>query len=135
VTLHQNQASVARAFALREDLGAEALVQKLIGYLEEAEHGIEIAKGARDLQGLARCLKEARETAVYIGKMIGLWSDPRAATIIDNRRQTLNVGNLTTDELRNLARLAPGKPEAIEAEFRDAETLAASSFSICKRPV
>lgn len=103
------QATVARAIARREDLGAEALVQKLVGYLEEAEHGIEIAKSEKDLQGLARCIKEARETAVYIGKTIGLWSDPKAATIIDNRRQTLNVASLTTEELRSLAALASGR--------------------------
>lgn len=98
------QATVARVIARREDLGAEALVERLVGYLEEAEHGIEIAKSAKDLQGLARCIKEARETAVYIGKTIGLWSD-KPSTIIDARRQTVNIANLTTEELRNLAKL------------------------------
>lgn len=118
------QVTVARAIARREDLRAEALVQKLVGYLEEAEHGIEIAKDAKDLQGLARCIKEARETAVYIGKTIGLWSDPKAGTIIDNRRQSINNANLTTEELRNLAKLGADKPDAIETEFRELESLA-----------
>jgi hypothetical protein len=103
------QPLVARVIARREELGPAALVEKLVGYLEEAEHGIEIAKGAKDLQGLARCIKEARETAVYIGKTIGLWSDPRSSTIIDARRQTLNIASLTTDELRSLAALASGR--------------------------
>jgi hypothetical protein len=95
------QPAVARAMARRETLGAEALVQKLLGYLEKAEAGIEIAKRTKDLQGLARCIKEARETAVYIGKTIGLWSDPKTSTIIDNRRQTLNIEKLTVEELRS----------------------------------
>ncbi len=108
------QATVARVIARREDLGAEALVERLVGYLEEAEHGIEIAKSAKDLQGLARCIKEARETAVYIGKTIGLWSD-KPSTIIDARRQTVNIANLTTEELRNLAKLG-GEAETPEAD-------------------
>jgi hypothetical protein len=103
--------AAARAITRREDLGAEALVQKLVGYLEEAEHGIEIAKSVKDLPGLARCIKEARETAVYIGKTIGLWSD-KPSTVIDNRRQTVNIGQLSIDELRNLAKLASGAAES-----------------------
>jgi hypothetical protein len=100
--------AAARAAARREELGAEALVEKLVRYLEEAEHGIELAKSVKDLPGLARCIKEARETAVYIGKTIGLWSDPKAATFIDNRKQTLvNLSQLSIEELRQLARLAP----------------------------
>jgi hypothetical protein len=98
--------AAARAIARREELGPAALVEKLVGYLEEAENGIEIAKTAKDLQGLARCIKEARETAVYIGKTIGLWSD-RPQIVNDNRRQTIAIGQLSLDELRNLARLAP----------------------------
>ncbi len=93
---------LARAAARREDLSAEALVQKLVGYLDEAEHGIEIAKSKKDLQGLARCIKEARETAVYIGKTVGLWSD-KPSTLIDARRQTVNIANLSEDDLRALA--------------------------------
>jgi hypothetical protein len=107
------QATVARVVAHREMLGAEALVKKLVGYLEEAEQGIEIAKNAKDLQGLARCIKEARETVVYIGKTVGLWSE-KPSTIIDARRQTLNIAALSTDELRNLAQLAAGRTEEIE---------------------
>ena len=107
--------SVARVAERREELSAQALVEKLVGYLDDAEHGIEVAKNAGDLQGLARCLKEARETAVYIGKTIGLWTDQRS-TFIDARRQTVNIGNLTTDELRSLARLASNEPPAIEGE-------------------
>jgi len=99
--------AAARAIARREDLSAEALVQKLVGYLEEAEHGIEIAKGVKDLPGLARCLKEGREIVIYIGKTIGLWSD-RPQIVNDNRRQTIAIGQLSVDELRSLARLAPG---------------------------
>ena len=94
--------SLVRAAARREDLSAEALVQKLVGYLDEAEHGIEIAKSKKDLQGLARCIKEARETAVYIGKTVGLWSD-KPHTLIDARKQTVNIANLSEDDLRALA--------------------------------
>lgn len=101
-------AAVARAAARREEISAEALLEKLQQYLDEAEHGIEIAKSKKDLQGLARCIKEARETTVYLGKTIGLWTD-RAQTFIDARRQTLNIAQLSTEELRNLARLGAGK--------------------------
>ncbi|HEY6486284.1 MAG TPA: hypothetical protein VIX83_07875 [Candidatus Cybelea sp.] len=83
-------------------------MKKLVGYLDEAEEGIEIAKAIGDLAGLARCIKEARETAVYIGKTIGLWAD-KPSTIIDNRRQTMNIASLSTDELRSLARLVPAE--------------------------
>jgi len=113
--------AVARVAARREELGAEALISRLVGYLEEAEHGIEIAKGARDLQGLARCIKEARETAVYIGKTIGLWTD-KPSTYIDARTQVNNLGALSIDELRSLAQLGTSaKPErvAIAGEFTE----------------
>jgi hypothetical protein len=101
------QPAVAKAIARRETLGPEALLKKLVGYLEEAEAGIEIAKSVKDLPGLARCIKEARETAVYLGKAQGLWAD-KPSTFIDNRRQTMNIGKLSEDELRSLARLASG---------------------------
>jgi hypothetical protein len=109
------QAAVARVVAHREELGAEALVKKLVGYLDEAEHGIEIAKSEKDLAGLARCIKEARETAVYIGKTVGLWSD-KPQIVNDYRKQTLigNVASLTTAELRALAAGQPG--ETIDQE-------------------
>lgn len=112
--------AVARVAARREELGAEALVSRLVGYLEEAEHGIQLAKSTKDLPGLARCIKEARETAVYIGKTVGLWTD-KPSTYIDNRTQIASLGALSIDELRSLAALnAPKKPApvpAIEGEF------------------
>lgn len=119
------QATVARAIARREDLGAEALLEKLRGYVEAAEDGIELAKANGDLTGLARCIKEAHAVVLSLGKTIGLWSDPKAATIIDNRRQSINIANLTTDELRNLAKLGAVKPDAIEADFRERKSLLA----------
>ena len=90
--------ATSRAIARREDLGPEALLKKLDGYLADAEHGIEIAKDEKDLAGLARCIKEARETVVYLGKAQGLWAD-KPSTVIDARRQTLNIASLSIDEL------------------------------------
>ena len=115
--LRHIQPAVARAIARREDLSAESLLRKLEGYLGEAEHGIEIAKSLKDLPGLARCIKEARETAVYLGKTIGLWSD-KPSTIIDARRQTVNIASLTTDELRSLASLASGRSPVLTENVR-----------------
>lgn len=103
--------ATSRAIARREDLGPEALLKKLDGYLADAEHGIEIAKDERDLAGLARCIKEARETVVYLGKAQGLWAD-KPSTVIDARRQTLNIASLSIDELRSLARLGAGVSDA-----------------------
>ncbi len=98
--------AVARAAARREDLSADALVQKLVGYLEDAEAMMASAKADNDRAGFARLLKEARETSVRLGQCIGLWRD-KSQTYIDNRRQTLNLSGLTTDELRKLAALSP----------------------------
>ena len=106
------QAAVRRVIASREELGASALVEKLLAYVEDAEAGIETAKANGDLTGLARCIKEAHGIVLSLGKTIGVWSD-RPQVVNDNRRQLLvQVGELTTDELRNLAKLGAGSPNA-----------------------
>ena len=110
------QPLVARAIALREDLSTSELLSKLVGYLDEAEHGIEIAKSTKDLPGLARCIKEARETAVYLGKAQGLWNNDRPQIVNDYRKQIVNIERLTTDELRNLAKLASGDERTIAGD-------------------
>ena len=83
--------------------------------MDEAEAGIADAKEKGDLTARARLIKEARETVVYLGKTVGLWSD-RPQTYIDNRKQTLAISGLTTEELRSLARLDRALPETIEGE-------------------
>ena len=98
--------AIRRVIASREELGASALVEKLLAYVEDAESGIELAKANGDLTGLARCIKEAHGVVLSLGKTIGVWSD-RPQVVNDNRRQLLvQVGELTTDELRSLARLS-----------------------------
>lgn len=115
---------LARAVQRREDrqeLSADALIQRLVGYLEEAEHGIAKAKQSGDLTGLARCIKEARETAVYIGKTIGLWADRRGGdvtvNISDNRRYAQLISQLTpNDRERILDMLGKGELSALPGE-------------------
>jgi hypothetical protein len=93
------QPSIARAAARREELSAEALVQRLLGYMEAAEAGIEAARKSSDLSGLARCIKEAHAVVLSIGKTIGLWSD-RPQIVNDNRRQiAINLDARSLDEL------------------------------------
>ncbi len=71
------QAAVRRVIASREELGASALVEKLLGYVEDAEAGIELAKANGDLTGLARCIKEAHTVVLSLGKTIGVWRTAR----------------------------------------------------------
>ncbi len=101
------QAAVARAIARREDLGAEALLGKLSGCVDVLEASLRDARAEGDHAAVARVVKELRETIVRLGQATrGLWATS-PQTVIDNRRQTVNIANLTTDELRSLARLAP----------------------------
>ena len=90
---------------------------------------MESATGEGDYKAVAGFIREARELIVTLGRAAhGLWT--QKPTIIDNRRQTLNISHLTTDELRNLARLAPARvaneADAIETEFREQKSLTAS---------
>jgi hypothetical protein len=101
------QPAVARAMATRTELSAQALVQRLVDLLETCDRGMEKAEAKDDLKTLGSLIREARELTVTIGRTIGLWSD-KPSTIIDARRQTVNIASLTVEELRNLAKLASG---------------------------
>lgn len=99
--------AVARRAERREELGAEALLEKLQDLFDAAEDGMKAAQKNGDLTGLARCIKEARECLVRLGQATrGLWSTA-PQTVIDARRQTVNIGQLSIEELRKLAQLAP----------------------------
>jgi len=97
-------AAIARE---RDELSAKALLERLLGYLETAEEGVESALKAGDRRALAALLKESRELVVTLGKTIGLWTEQRGGTVNVERMQVLAVGELTVDELRKLAALAP----------------------------
>lgn len=103
-------AAVGRARNAREDFSVEQLLDKLTGYVADLEHGIEIAKSAKDLTGLARLSKEARETVVYLGKTLGMWANSGAGHV-DARSVTVNVLNV-------FAKLPPVVLEALEDPSR-----------------
>jgi hypothetical protein len=93
------QPALARAAVRREGITAEALVDKLLGYIEAAERGVAVAEQNGDLTGLARCLKEAHAITLSVGKTIGIWSD-RPQIVNDNRRQLMvNLDARGLDEL------------------------------------
>ena len=72
-------------------------------YRLEAEHGIELAKEAGDLQALRGLVKEARECAIRLGQTLGEWAPRSASVNIDARRQQVNVfDSKDLDELREL---------------------------------
>jgi hypothetical protein len=99
--------AVARAAKRREDVGAEALLDKLRDCMDVLDETLENARAKGDFVAVARICKELRETIVRLGQATrGLWSTS-PQTVIDNRRQTIAIGQLSLDELRNLARLAP----------------------------
>lgn len=108
--------AVAKAIATRTALHAEALAQRLLDLLETVDDAVSKAKDANDLKTLSSLVRESRELVVTIGRgYLGLWTDHKPSITVDARRQTIQVlGNLTTDELRSLARMAP----AIESEAR-----------------
>jgi hypothetical protein len=75
--------------------------------MDVLDETLENARAQSDFVAVARICKELRETIVRLGQATrGLWSTS-PQTIIDNRRQTIAIGQLSLDELRNLARLAP----------------------------
>lgn len=77
------------------------LIEKLRGYLDDAEAMMTSAKTDNDRAGFARLLREARECVVRLGQLQGAWSEKRS-TLIDNRRQTVNLSGIDIDELRAL---------------------------------
>lgn len=102
------KAAVARAISRREDLGAEALLDKLLSIADSLEGAFETALKNSDHLAVARLSKELRETLVRYGQATrGLWSTA-PQTVVDNRRQTVNIAALTVDELRSLAKLGAG---------------------------
>jgi hypothetical protein len=111
------KAAVSRAIARREDLGAEALLDKLQSLLDKLEESLNDAHQKRDHAATARVAKEMRETIVRLGQATrGLWATS-PQTVIDARRQTVNIGPLSLEDLRALAedarrRLSSGHPEA-----------------------
>ena len=100
--------AVARVAQERADLSAAALLDRLQGLLETAEAGVASAVKANDRRALAALIREARETLVRLGQVAaGLWTEQRGGTVNVERMQVLAVGELTVDELRKLAALAP----------------------------
>jgi hypothetical protein len=111
------QPAVARAIARREEVGAEALLDKLQSLLDKLEESLNDAHQKGDHAATARVAKEMRETIVRLGQATrGLWATS-PQTVIDARRQTVNIGPLSLEDLRALAedarrRLSSGHPEA-----------------------
>jgi hypothetical protein len=99
--------AVARAIATRTDFSAAALVQRLADLLGRCDRAMGKAEDAADLKTLGGLIRESRELVVTVGRTIGLWTD-KPATIIDARRQTLNlaVGELSDAQLRALVQRA-----------------------------
>jgi len=99
--------AVARAIATRGDLSAAALVQRLADLLETCDEAMATAKKGEDLKALTSLIRESRELVVTIGRTVGLWTD-KPATIIDQRRQVLNVavGELSDAQLRAVVQRA-----------------------------
>jgi hypothetical protein len=112
--LRHLEPAVARAIARREDLGAEALLDKLFSIADSLEAAFDDALKNNDHLAVARLSKELRETIVRLGQATrGLWSTT-SQTLIDNRRQTVNLSPVSLEDLRNLAKLASGEiPSAI----------------------
>jgi len=111
------QPRLLRAAERREDLNADRLLQRLVGYLEEAEAGIEVAKRKADLVGLARLIKEARECAVRVGQATaGLWTERVTSVNIDNRIQIAGLRDMSADELRMMVGSLAALPTKTELE-------------------
>lgn len=107
--------AVARIAEKRENLGAAGLLDRVQSLLEAAEDGIDKAKAKGDLKALAGLIREARETAVRLGQIQGLWAE-RGITAVNVERMQVNVAALSTEELRNLARLASNETPALEGD-------------------
>lgn len=104
--------AVARAASTRADVSAQALLDRLTDLLERCDSGMEKAEKGGDFRAVAGFVREARELVVTLGRAAhGLWTQ-KPSTYIDARSQTVNLGELTIDELRSLARLAPSAGEA-----------------------
>jgi hypothetical protein len=99
--------AVARAIATRTELSAAALVQRLADLLERCDRAMQKAEDGGDLKTLGGLIRESRELVVTVGRTVGLWTD-KPATIVDARRQTLNlaVRELSDAQLRALVQRA-----------------------------
>lgn len=116
VTRHRRthlRPTLVRAAVRREDMSADALLRRLQRGIEDLDECLLAAKQKGDFTAVSRLWKELRETIVRVAQAShGLWQPASSSIAIDARKQTLNLNmsELSTDELRALAR-GFGPPE------------------------
>jgi hypothetical protein len=102
--------AIVRAEVDRETVSAESILDQLadlqartLAALDRAEHDDDSRPA-----DVARIVREVRENALAAARLCGLLKEGRGQTI-DNRQQiAISVfGEISTDELRQLARLVP----------------------------
>ena len=90
----------------------KSLVETTARLVDDALSLLENSKRSDDNRTALAALREARDGLKLLMQNAGMLAGD-GSTVIDNRRQTVNIASLTTDDLRSLARLAP----AIDADF------------------
>ncbi|MGA8476259.1 MAG: hypothetical protein WB681_14505 [Candidatus Cybelea sp.] len=99
-----------------DSLEPKTLVAATARLVDEALSLLEHAKRADDRRTALVALREARDGLALLMKAAGMLAGDVGTTVIDNRKQVLNVlGKLSEDELRAIV---AGKPvPALDAEI------------------
>ena len=91
--------AIARAAAMRTDLSAQALLERLAELLDRCDRAMNETEKSRDFKTLGTLIRESRELTVTIGRTVGLWTDKPA--IVNDNRKTLMI-NLDMKSLEEL---------------------------------
>jgi hypothetical protein len=95
----------------------KSLVSTTARLVDEALDLLEHAKRADDRRSAPVALREARDGLTLLMRIDGMLAGDGATIAIDARRQTMVLSELTTEELRRPARLAPASPKLLRRSF------------------
>lgn len=93
----------------------KSLISTTARLVDEALDLLAHAKREDDRRTALVALREARDGLALLMRIAGMLAGDGATIAIDARKQTIALSALTTEELRNLARLAPSGDDAVRA--------------------
>ena len=93
----------------------KSLISTTARLVDEALDLLAHAKREDDRRTALVALREARDGLALLMRIAGMLAGDGATIAIDARRQTMVLSELTVDELRGLARLAPSGDDVVKA--------------------
>jgi copper chaperone CopZ len=94
---------------VEETVEADTLLGELLRAKDKAWRFLEQAEKAKNTREGIACLREVREVLTVLAKIEGRFAGDKVVNI--DRRQQLIVGDLSTDEIRNLLKLTETNPQ------------------------